>query len=156
MFILKVCRALSRYKIPYALVGGHAVALHGAVRGTIDVDFITKISLKNFKLIAHALSEIGLSSRLPITPEDLFAFKDEYIKNRNLIAWNFINTKNPSEQVDVVITFDLLGKKIHKMKLNKDVINVISKADLIEMKKISGRQQDFIDIEALEVLDEKK
>ncbi len=40
MFILKVCEALSAAKINYAIAGGYAVALHGVVRGTVDVDLL--------------------------------------------------------------------------------------------------------------------
>jgi hypothetical protein len=40
MFILKVVKALNAYKVHYAVVGGYAVALHGAVRGTVDLDFL--------------------------------------------------------------------------------------------------------------------
>lgn len=154
MFILRVCDILQKHKIPYAIVGGHAVALHGAIRGTIDIDFITKWSLKNLVAIEKALSEIGLKPRLPITPEDLFNFKDEYIKNKNLIAWNFINPLDPTEQIDVVITFDLANTTSKKIKIKDRTINLISKKDLIKMKEQSGREQDLIDIEALRRLDE--
>lgn len=154
MFILKVSKVLDKYKVPYAIVGGHAVALHGAVRGTIDIDFITKWSLNNLVTIEKALNEIGLYSRLPITPDDLYNFKDEYIKNKNLIAWNFINPNDPSEQIDVVITFDLKNTSVKRIKVKGQTLNIISKKDLIKMKRQSGRDQDLIDIEALEKLDE--
>jgi hypothetical protein len=38
MFIETVSKALSDHNVSYAVVGGYAVALHGAVRGTIDVN----------------------------------------------------------------------------------------------------------------------
>jgi hypothetical protein len=38
MLTERVCRKLSKCNVPYAIVGGHAVALHGAVRSTIDID----------------------------------------------------------------------------------------------------------------------
>ena len=42
VFLLKVASTLNKSQVPYAIVGGQAVALHGAVRGTIDIDLITK------------------------------------------------------------------------------------------------------------------
>ena len=42
MLILKVAKSFDKHDIPYAIVGGHAVALHGAIRGTLDVDVIIK------------------------------------------------------------------------------------------------------------------
>lgn len=47
MFIHDVCSTLDSEKIPYAIVGGYAVALHGAVRGTIDIDIAILWTLKN-------------------------------------------------------------------------------------------------------------
>ncbi|MCB9091351.1 MAG: hypothetical protein H6621_10060 [Halobacteriovoraceae bacterium] len=153
--IIALSKIFAKYKIPYALVGGHAVSLHGAVRGTIDIDVITKWNLKNLKNIEKALEEIGLTPRLPITAEDLFKFKEEYIRNKNLIAWNFINPQKPSEQVDVIITIDLTGKKVKNIKTSQGTLKVLSVEDLINMKKDSGREQDLLDVEALEKLYEK-
>lgn len=38
MFVLDVTDALLKRKIRFALVGGYALALHGIVRATMDVD----------------------------------------------------------------------------------------------------------------------
>lgn len=40
MFLIELCQSLEQHNVRYALVGGYAVALHGAVRGTVDVDFV--------------------------------------------------------------------------------------------------------------------
>ncbi|MCY4643420.1 MAG: hypothetical protein OXB88_02280 [Bacteriovoracales bacterium] len=154
MFLEKVIGQFEKYRIPYALVGGHAVALHGAVRGTIDLDFIITWSLRNLQLVESALSEIGLVPRLPITPEDLFNFKQEYIDNKNLIAWSFVNPDHPVEMVDIVITWNLKKNMIDRMKLKTRRINVLAKKHLIAMKKSSTREQDSIDARILEQLDE--
>lgn len=152
MLLIRLIKKLDDFKIPYALVGGHAVALHGAVRGTLDIDLVIKWSLKNLKELERALKDLGLTSRLPLTYEEVFNFKEEYIKNRNLIAWNFKNLDDPSEQVDLILTTDLLGKSVASKKVGDFQVKVLAKKDLIEMKKQSGRKQDLIDIEALEKL----
>ena len=154
MFIKKVVGQLEKYHIPYALVGGYAVALHGAVRGTVDVDFIISWSLKNLKLVELSLGEIGLRSKLPINAEDVFKFRDQYIKDKNLIGWNFINSDSPMEMVDVIITWDLKENMIKKVNVKDKELNILVKKYLIEMKRSSGRKQDLIDIQALEQLDE--
>jgi hypothetical protein len=46
MFIIKVVESLERNKINYAVVGGYAVALHGVVRGTVDLDLIINLKKK--------------------------------------------------------------------------------------------------------------
>ena len=156
MFILKVASALNKAQVPYAIVGGCAVSLHGAIRGTVDVDLITRWNLENLTRIQNALMEMGLSPRLPITPKKLFRSRKEYVKNKNLVAWNFINSDNPTEQVDVVITYDLTGVTIREFVIQGETLPVISKKDLIAMKKASGREQDLLDVSALERLDDEK
>lgn len=152
MFIHDVCRTLEKAKIPYAIVGGYAVALHGALRGTVDVDIVIKWSLKNLQAIEKAFKEMGLVSLHPIDSDLLFRFKDEYIQNRNLIAWNFYDPKNPINQVDIVINFDLETAKTKTIVTSDGKIRVLSLKDLIAMKKASGRPQDKEDVKALESL----
>lgn len=150
--LTRICGALEQAGVRYAVVGGHAVALHGAVRGTVDIDIVlswTQASLVNAE---RALTGIGLVSRLPIAADDILEFRDEYIQKRNLIAWNFYNPKDLSEQVDIVITYDLKGKRTKRIDLEDTSIRILSKADLIEMKRKSGRPQDKEDVMALERL----
>ena len=49
MFIHEICAALEHAEVSYAVVGGYAVALHGAVRGTVDVDVVIQWSLQNLQ-----------------------------------------------------------------------------------------------------------
>lgn len=153
MFIHSVCEALEKAGVPYAIVGGYAVALHGAVRGTVDVDIAIQWSLKNLQNAEKALKKMGLISLVPIDSTSLFHFRIEYIEKRHLIAWNFYDPSNPLNQVDIVINYDLKNirhtKTIHT---SAGKIRILSLKDLIEMKKASGRPQDLEDIKALENL----
>lgn len=152
MFIHKVCEALEKAKVPYAIVGGYAVALHGAPRGTIDLDLVITWTLKNLENAERALNDLGLVSLLPINAKNLFQFRDEYIKNKNLIAWNFYNPVNPAQQVDLIVNFDLKNAHVTQIKMHEGKIRVLSIKDLISMKKASGRPQDIEDVKALESL----
>lgn len=152
MFIQTVIRALDEHRVKYALVGGYAVALHGAIRGTVDVDIAIALNRATFKRIETDLHEIGLESRLPVTAEEVFAFREEYIQNRNLKTWSFANPRNPLEVVDILITED--AKRINTV--NKRAFGMIVKvaaiADLIAIKQKAGRAQDLEDIKALRKL----
>lgn len=151
-FLIRVCQALQRQRVRYAIVGGHAVALHGAIRGTIDVDIAVNWTLQAVQRAETALSDIGLVSRLPITADDIYSFRDEYVRNRNLVAWNFYNPRNASEQVDVIVTYDLKGRKLKTLTVGDAQIAILNRQDLINMKRASGRAQDLEDIKALEKL----
>ena len=151
-FLARVCSALESAGVRYALVGGFAVALHGAVRGTVDVDVILAWDARSLRAAEEALKGIGLVSRLPITADEVFQFRDEYIRNRNLIAWNFYNPKDLTEQLDIVISTDLKGKRVEKIRTGEGTMRVLARKDLIAMKRASGRPQDLADIAALEEL----
>jgi len=152
MFITRLTRALDAHQVPYAIVGGHAVALHGALRGTLDIDFVIRWQKQHLLNAEKALHSLGLVSRLPITAEEVFAFRDEYVKRRNLLVWNFSHPQRQDEQVDVLIDFDLGKKKVLSARTADGDIHYLNKKDLIAMKKHSGRPQDLADIEALERL----
>jgi hypothetical protein len=152
MFLNEVSEALHAAGVPFAVAGGYAVALHGAVRGTIDVDLVLRLSKADFIAAEKALKSLGLSPRLPVSAEQVFDFRREYIENRNLVAWSFSDPKDPTRLVDIVITHDLAKLKATRVRTAGGIVPVLSVGDLIAMKKASGRPQDLEDIRALEEL----
>ena len=151
-FLERLCTALHGAGVRYAVVGGYAVALHGAVRGTVDVDLVLPWTERMLVLAEAALNGIGLVSALPVSAGEVYAFRDEYVANRNLIAWKFHNPDDPLEQVDIIINYDLTGKRTRRVELASGPVRVLSIEDLIAMKRESGRPQDIEDIRALEQL----
>ncbi len=149
MLLLRLVQALNEARVPYALVGGYAVALHGAVRGTIDIDLVLRLTERDFKAGERALRKMGLEPRLPVTAEEVFRYREEYIRNRSLTAWSFVNPARPSELVDVVLTHDLSGMKVKRVRIDGRWIRLASIEDLIAMKTASGRPQDIEDVKAL-------
>jgi hypothetical protein len=152
MALERICGALRRAGVRYAVVGGHAVALHGAVRGTVDLDLVLHWNRKSLREAERVLKDLGLVSRLPVSADDVFNFRDEYIRRRNLIGWNFYNPNDLSEQVDIVITYDLAGKRTRRIDLAGGPVRILSLRDLVDMKRRSGRLQDLEDAAALEKL----
>lgn len=150
MFIFEAVDALEKAGVRFAVAGGHAVALHGATRGTLDVDIVLAMSKENFVAAEKALLSIGLASRLPVDAAEVFAFRKEYLERRNLIAWNFLDAKDPSRVLDIVLTWELKPGEVAKVRAAGREIPVLSKNALIAMKKASGRPQDLVDVEALE------
>jgi hypothetical protein len=149
MLLLRVAGALDRARVPYALAGGAAVALHGAVRGTVDVDLVIRLRESDFVKAERALNALGLQSRLPVTAAEVFRFRKEYIRNRNMTAWSFVNPSLPSELVDLILTEDLATMTVTAIKVRGRTVRLASIDDLIRMKRKSGRPQDLEDIEAL-------
>lgn len=149
---MKLKQLISKFKekkINYLIVGGYAVNFHGYSRNTVDIDLVIKFTLANLKKVQKTLEGLGLISRLPIDANSIFNFRDEYINNRNLIAWNFYNPNNPIDQVDIIITHDISELKAEKFRVGDMIFKVVSKDDLIKMKETSGRKKDKLDIEEL-------
>lgn len=150
MFIHQLVDALDAAGVRFALVGGHAAALHGAVRGTVDIDFVLAATRENFVAAERALKGLGMVSRLPVNAEEVFSFRKEYLEKRNLVAWSFFHAKDPSLVVDIVLTWELKpGESVKIRSLGRD-IPVLAKPSLIAMKRASGRPQDLADADALE------
>ena len=155
MWFLDIIQKLEDNKLDFAVAGGFAVALHGAVRGTVDLDIVIAVNLENLSKAEKALNELGLKSRIPVTASDVFKFRKEYIEKRNLIAWSFVNYKNPSQVVDIIITHDLKKMTSKKISIHGIKVPVLSIKSLIKMKTEAGRPQDIEDIKALKEIDEK-
>lgn len=149
MFIYRVLAVLQKARVEFAVAGGWAVALHGAVRGTVDLDIAVTLSERNLERAEKALVKIGLEPRPPITTGDIIEFRQEYIRNRNMMAWRFVNALNATEIVDILIVEDLRDLNTESISVGSKRIPIIAIDDLIRMKLKSGRPQDLEDVKAL-------
>ena len=149
MLLLRLTSALEEFGVRYAVAGGHAVALHGAPRGTLDVDLVIPETQQDYIRAQKALASIGLQSRLPVDAKQIFRFRKEYQKNRELTAWSFMNPERPSELVDILLAADLNSLRTEIKRHGKHRIHIIALEDLMEMKKKGGRPQDRADLKAL-------
>ncbi len=149
MLVRDLAVAMRTHGVRYALVGGYAVALHGAVRGTIDLDVVLAPTEANYTSAEKALLGMGLSSRLPVRAEEVFQFRREYIDERNMIAWSFVDASDPTRLVDIVIAYEGKRLPIREVSVGGVVVPVLAKSALIKMKEASGRPQDLEDVRAL-------
>src|SRR5690349_17336151 len=131
MLLYKVAQRFEENHIEYVIVGGFAVALHGAIRGTVDLDLVITLSEKDFINAERVLKSLGLESRLPVDAKQVFAFREEYIRNRNLIAWSFYNPSRAIDTIDIIITHDRRKMKAKKVLMNGVALKVAAIPDLI-------------------------
>ena len=157
MFLFQIIDAFEKEELQYAIIGGYAMALHGLVRATVDIDFVLNLNKNDFEKAEKILLTLGLQSRLPISANDVITMRKEYIENRNLLAWSFVDHKNFTRQVDILITHDLKKMDCVRISVGGRKISVASLPQLLKLKKISARPQDLIDIENIQKkIDEKK
>lgn len=156
MFLRELFVALASADIPYAVVGGVAVNMHGIPRMTYDVDVVVATDPASLRACREALERLGLRCRLPLILEDLapLSKRKELEEERNLRAVTFTDPSNPLREVDVLVAPSLDPDGICARAVVKGMgtsaVRVATVDDLIAMKRAASRQQDLADIAHLE------
>jgi len=134
-------RLLNANSVEYLLVGGYAVALHGYVRYTQDMDIWVLISPGNAAKVVQTLKDFGFP-----TADELL---DVFQKEKRVVSMGI-----PPVKIEVVTSID--GVSFEECFENRLVIEVegipisyLSLEDLRENKKASGRFKDLNDLEHL-------
>ena len=128
--------------VEYLLVGGQAVALHGAPRFTKDADLWLRDSPENLSRAIEALERFGAP------PNVSGALKEAAGLD---VVWMGI----PPHRIDLMLAvpdgdFDRAWADHVSMDLDGATVRVVSKVELIRLKRASGRKQDLLDAEKLE------
>lgn len=150
-----IFRQLEKNKVDYLLIGGLAVALYGIPRVTGDMDVMLNMDQKNILEFVKTMKQLGFVPKVPVKPEDLADpdKREEWLKNKNMKVFSFQHPDNPYSLVDIMLNpplnFDEAAKDKTLISCWGTKIFLIPKKLLIEMKKISGREQDLSDIKAL-------
>ena len=139
--LIDLLRAFNAAGAEYLLVGGYAVAIHGKMRATQDVDVFIGTDAENAAKVWRALASFGAPLD-DLTIEDLTRPETFFIMGR------------PPNQIDIITTID--GVSFRTAWSNRvestfgDVrVCYIGKNDLIANKTAAGRPQDRIDLEYL-------
>jgi hypothetical protein len=152
MFFQSVIDALEQARVRFVVVGSYAMALQGAVRPSLDLDLVIPQELEQYVALEQALAGLGLQPKLPLSAEELFNFRQEFIERRQLLSWDFIHPDDPSQQVDILITQH--GDRLNTIYINSKAIAtpipVATRDELMDMKRLADRPQDREDIKALQ------
>lgn len=127
--------------VKYLLVGGHAVAAHGYVRTTQDIDFYVERTPENAKLLMQVIADFGFSS---------LGFKESDILEPD----TFLQIGYPPNRIDVMnsipaVTFEEAWKDRHYVDIDNVKFSIISKEHLIRNKIATGRKKDLADADEL-------
>lgn len=138
----ELLESFNAHKVEYLIVGGYALAFHGAPRYTGDIDLFVRPTHENAKRILAALKDFGFGS--PDVSEDDFAIpgtvvqlgyppvRVDIITNVSGVSWEKADSaKVPGHYADVPVFF-------------------IGREDFVANKKATGRLKDAADIEALD------
>lgn len=151
----KIFLALQKAEIKYLIVGGVAVNLYGYSRFTGDMDILMALDKENLKKMSAVMRHLGYIQRLPV---DLFELGNKtkvkkWMKEKGMTAYTFICERQPQLNLDILAGYSLDFRKFFKKRTILPIwgikIPVVAFNDLIKMKKIAGREQDLLDIQAL-------
>jgi len=144
--LIDLLRALNDAGAKYLIVGGYAVAIHGRIRATKDVDVFIGTDPANAEKVWRALAIFG-APLSDLRAEDLTEPETFFIMGR------------PPNQIDIITSID--GVSFEPAWANRvqstfaDVaVNYISKEDLMANKAAAGRPQDKLDLEYLRADDD--
>jgi hypothetical protein len=131
----------NKHQIEYLVVGGYALAFHGAPRYTGDMDLLVGRNSANASRIMAALGEFGFGS-VGLTTADF--------EKENVV----IQLGVPPVRVDIITS--LTGVSWEEAYLNREtgkygdvLVFFIGRKQFIFNKKATGRKRDLADLEAL-------
>jgi len=129
------------HKVEYMIVGGYALAFHGAPRLTGDLDILVKPDPENARRTLEALDEFGFES-IGLTKRD-FQSPDKVVQ-----------LGVPPVRIDIMTSLTgvsweeaFLGRKAGKY---GDIqVHYIGRDQFVANKRAMGRKRDLADLEAL-------
>jgi hypothetical protein len=140
--LLTVCRLLNAAGVRYVIVGGFALALHGAIRATKDVDVLIEPTLENARRTLEALRSLTYGIARELDPADVIAkpitiIGDDPRVDLLTIAWS--------------VRYADAAPSMLRIRIDDVEIPVADLETLIRSKQ-TGRLQDRADAEMLEQL----
>lgn len=134
--------------VEYAVVGGVAVNAHGYVRATHDLNLFIRPTGENARAAFEAFRALGVPLE-DIGPGDLLDDEEN------------LRFGPQEDHIDILasigeMTFDQVWRNRVETLIAGIPVPFISKADLIENKRQTGRLRDLADVEELELVDDQQ
>ncbi len=159
---LAIFKGLNEAGIDYLVMGGLAVNFYGVPRMTYDIDIAALPDRENLVKTVRLFGEWGYKPRVPVNPEDLAdeSIRDGWLKEKNMTAFTFYSESLPIGEIDLLfhlpVPYAELREKAVYMDIQGVKVPVISIGHLIQLKSLTGREQDLADVEYLKMILERK
>ena len=149
-------RVLSEQEVEFVLIGGFAVALHGYVRATKDIDIVPAPTPQNLTRLWSALGalEAEPAELDEFRPEELpveFSLDSLIEGGGNWALYTRLGRLDVMQWVKGIESYDELrenAERVDEPAVGRPIW-VAGRDDLISMKEAAGRDLDRIDVTAL-------
>jgi hypothetical protein len=139
-----LCSLLNAKAVEFLVVGGYAVAFHGAPRFTGDLDLLVRPTPDHVQRMLDALQEFGFPSS-GITPDYLVQYQK--ILQMGLVPVQIHVMTNISG-----VTWDEAWASRERGDYGQVPVFFIGRESLLTNKRAAARSKDLADVEALERL----
>jgi hypothetical protein len=140
--ISRIAAELKRAEIPYMIIGGQAVLLHGLPRMTKDIDITLGVDMQELDKVVKSISAIGLQ----IIPDHFESFVEKTFvlparHRESGIRIDFIFSFIPYERQAI--------ERAKPVLLNDEPVMFASAEDVIIHKCFAGRPRDLEDARSI-------
>lgn len=155
MFYTTLFKALDTHNVDYLLIGGLAVNLYGVPRFTMDADIIVALNSKNIANLSNCMEALGLYPKDSIKLEDLVDDQKRHtlIMEKQMAAVTLLSQYSNDPEVIILIHHPLDVQKVFANRVTRDLsgkpVPLASIEDMVILKKVTGRTQDYSDINHL-------
>lgn len=152
--VVDIVSALSAAEIRYLIVGGLAVASHGYLRTTKDIDLVVALDRDNATAAFAALAKAGYRPKVPVTAAEFsdVGIRERLIKEKRMIVLQFWRDESPDVDIFVREPFDFdsewANARLEHVTPNLQA-RVVRLETLLKLKRQASRPQDLADIDAL-------
>ena len=139
----ELLKLFNKNEVKFIIVGGYALAFHGAPRYTGDIDLYVKPEKDNAACVITSLKEFG--------------FGDLGLKQSDFtLPGNVVQLGVPPVRIDIVTSISgVTWDEAYSAKINANYgnvnVNYLGRKEIIANKKSIGRKKDLADLEALDV-----
>lgn len=132
-----------------------ALNLYNVNRFTADMDIMIDFERGNVLRFSKAMQKLGYVPRLPVKIKDLADRKKRELwqKEKNAVVFTLNSVSQPFPNIDIFLSHPIDFKRAYQrrrtLKAGKFNVSLVAPRDLMELKKLAGRQKDLADIQQL-------